>query len=212
VVPVPYRTGFGYRYRYREIGFFPFLFGNFPIWYRSRTELMVPIFFTLFRSPGTVPYIGNGIISVRYRYDSGSVLGFGSKCSSYTSQIPVTIFSHIPPQFSPKIKISFFPKIKKFHHILPHLPFSVTIHKYPFPQNQKIKNQNLTHSHPLICKIRCCDSRVGCLSWLSSPDGSDGSIYVSNHNPAYLNSMILNRNNYHKVTHCLFYYNNYFNL
>lgn len=28
-------------------------------------------FFTLFLSPGTVPYIGNGTVSVRYRFGSG---------------------------------------------------------------------------------------------------------------------------------------------
>ena len=50
-----------------------------PVPYR----VSVPdFFFTLFRSPGIVPYIGNGTVSVRYRYGSGSVPGFGSKCSS----------------------------------------------------------------------------------------------------------------------------------
>jgi hypothetical protein len=62
----------------------------FPVFIREFPDL-VPVpyrisgpdfFFTLFRSPGTVPYIGNGTVSVRYRYGSGSVPGFGSKCSS----------------------------------------------------------------------------------------------------------------------------------
>ena len=59
---------------------FPFLFRNFPIWYRSRTELVVPIFFHL-------------ISQSRYRtvyrdwYRFGTVPGFGSKCSSLTEWI-----------------------------------------------------------------------------------------------------------------------------
>ena len=62
----------------------------FPVFIREFPDL-VPVpyrisgpdfFFTLFRSPGTVPYIGNDTVSVRYRYGSGSVPGFGSKCSS----------------------------------------------------------------------------------------------------------------------------------